>query len=188
MTRVDGDTQPEQLLAAASNVPASVLFNVNHCVRVRLKPSGRVILEHCLDDINAFVVERGCAPIPPRTIDEDAEGWSEWQLWDLMHVFGPHMQMGAEVPFETEIEIPLSDPAVVATVDSRPQADHARENALRQRLDLLTQAVQQVCAHLAQVVVNIEKHQDVEPEAIVWIMEEVVDTLTQATQDDTSTP
>jgi hypothetical protein len=26
-------------------------------------------------------------------------------MWDLMQTFGPHIRLGVEVPFETEIEI-----------------------------------------------------------------------------------
>jgi hypothetical protein len=41
--------------------------------------------------------------VPPK---EDAEGWSEWQLWVLMQEFGPHMGLGFLAVIETEIEVP----------------------------------------------------------------------------------
>ena len=43
--------------------------------------------------------------IPPK---EDTEGWSTWQLWDLMQRFGQHFYLQntpAQMPFETTIEI-----------------------------------------------------------------------------------
>lgn len=39
--------------------------------------------------------------IPPV---EDSDGWSSWQLWNLMQELGPHIYIGCEIPFETTIE------------------------------------------------------------------------------------
>jgi len=78
-------------------------FNVNDYVRVRLTEKGHEIMrkEHeALRD--AF----------PGVFDEfkekkaDEQGWSNWQLWQLMKTFGPHIKMGMPIPFETEIDIP----------------------------------------------------------------------------------
>ena len=64
-------------------------FNVNDYVRVRLTQVGRDHLAR---------IKR-----PPP--DEDESGWSRWQLWDLMHVFGARCFNGCSIPFETSIEI-----------------------------------------------------------------------------------
>lgn len=32
-------------------------------------------------------------------------GWSEWQLWDLMSVFGDMIYNGGDLPFETDIAL-----------------------------------------------------------------------------------
>jgi hypothetical protein len=40
-----------------------------------------------------------------RPPEEDAEGWSKWQLWSLMSLFGPCMHMGCDVPFETDMRL-----------------------------------------------------------------------------------
>jgi hypothetical protein len=66
----------------------ATIFNVNHEVRVRLKERGRAIVAE----------ER-----PHKRVD--ADGWSTWQLWDLMQCFGPHIVFGGPVPFETNIEL-----------------------------------------------------------------------------------
>lgn len=38
-------------------------------------------------------------------IHTDTEGWSRFQLWELMNIFGPMMFMTADLPFETTIRI-----------------------------------------------------------------------------------
>lgn len=75
-------------------------FNINHMVRVRLTDRGREIHRARHDDLAA----RYELPYPyvPPGVDDD--GWSEFQLWDLMHTFGADLVMGLPVPFETGIE------------------------------------------------------------------------------------
>lgn len=76
-------------------------FNINQFVRVRLSDFGRAIHRREWD---AFPY---CSYQPPH---EDENGWSRWQMWDLMRTFGPHLFNGAvELPFATEIEILTDD-------------------------------------------------------------------------------
>ena len=64
-------------------------FNVNEKVWVRLNDHGKQLL----GDTRKF------------SATEDADGWSRWQLWDLMATFGPHIYLGCRVPFETDIRL-----------------------------------------------------------------------------------
>lgn len=75
-----------------------IKFNINEKVRVKLNDRGRAHLKKQWHDLvgNAY-------PWHPPT--EDADGWSEWQLWVLMHDLGPDLVMGFNPPFETTIEI-----------------------------------------------------------------------------------
>jgi hypothetical protein len=73
-------------------------FNINHNIKVRLTEKGREIHRKQWDELGI----KSFAYSPPK---EDKHGWSEWQLWDLMREFGPHLWNGCEVPFETEIKI-----------------------------------------------------------------------------------
>ncbi len=84
-------------------------FNVNDYVRVRLNDHGRAIVREKHDELAAFIKGRGGAFHEFRPTVEDADGWSRWQLWDLMHTFGPHIHLGARVPFETTIELASVD-------------------------------------------------------------------------------
>ena len=71
-------------------------FDINGCVRVQLTDKGREII----DKRDAFYGIRCWRP------EEDTDGWSRWQLWILMWVFGgEHMQIIAELPFCSKIEI-----------------------------------------------------------------------------------
>jgi hypothetical protein len=84
----------------------NITFNVNDTVRVQLTTKGRVV--HRENHRQSFMgysaawIERNC---PYKAPDEDAQGWSEWKLWDLMHEFGREMYMGNDPPFKTTIEL-----------------------------------------------------------------------------------
>lgn len=67
-------------------------FNINNIVRVKLTDIGKRIIS-------------GKKYMPA----EDERGWSEWQMWDLMNVFGEHIYLGMSLPFEAEIEIMEND-------------------------------------------------------------------------------
>lgn len=73
-----------------------MLFNINHHVWVQLSKTGRKIhLDEHIKSASPYSYE---AP-------KEIEGWSRWQLWHLMEMFGPHIYNGAELPFETTIKI-----------------------------------------------------------------------------------
>lgn len=73
-------------------------LNINADVKVKLTNYGRNIL---LEDY-----KKSCIDIKYFPPIEDDEGWSTWQLWRLMQIFGKHMRLGVgEAPFETEIII-----------------------------------------------------------------------------------
>lgn len=70
-------------------------MNVNDAVRVRLTGKGRSILNrNGLSD-----------RLLPGRSNEEKDGWSKWQLWDLMSVFGFNVYNGCTMPFETTIEV-----------------------------------------------------------------------------------
>jgi hypothetical protein len=82
-------------------------FNINDKVRVRLTTFGRECHRRNYDDLTEMFrarVPKG-TPWDYRPPAEDAEGWSEWQLWELMREFGAYLRNGVEVPFETTIDI-----------------------------------------------------------------------------------
>jgi DNA-binding MarR family transcriptional regulator len=84
-------------------------FNINRNVFVKLTDEGRRILRQAHDDLHAHI--RSVSPMPTnpseyRPPEEDEDGWSKWQLWELMASFGAHICNGCKPPFELTIRIP----------------------------------------------------------------------------------
>lgn len=76
-------------------------MNINDDVWVRLTPDGEKRLEE---------VWRGFARMESLRRNQFKNGWWKFQMWDLMHTFGPMIFMGCgALPFEKN-EIRLSDP------------------------------------------------------------------------------
>lgn len=78
-------------------------FNVNSFVKVRLTDIGRKIYK---ENWEPEFIELGLECQPPK---EDADGWSEWQLWQLLGEFGRKSWIGSGRCFETNIKILLFD-------------------------------------------------------------------------------
>lgn len=78
-------------------------INMNNTVRIRLTPIGERILR---DYWRPFAGDRD-----PREIiaSKTTDGWFNEQLWEIAHVFGPHLGNGLPIPFETEIQVEISN-------------------------------------------------------------------------------
>ena len=77
-------------------------FNINEKVKVKLNEHGLKILKDQHDELRGWCPSIGEYREPK--IDND--GFTEFQLWNLMEKFGSHITLGSIPPFETEIEIP----------------------------------------------------------------------------------
>ena len=75
-------------------------FNLNDTVWVQLTEFG--LAEHKRGHEVAFG-EVGSYKPPPT----DEDGWSKWQLWELIGMFGGVMRIGFNSPFETTIRLDL---------------------------------------------------------------------------------
>jgi hypothetical protein len=110
-------TAENETLREALRMEDELAFNVNHIVRVRLTDIGREI---CRKDHETVYARYPTKPayVPPK---EDENGYSSWQLWSLMEMFGARLGMGFNPPFETEILLDkknLSTPEPRAVQDS----------------------------------------------------------------------
>ena len=76
-------------------------ININEFVRVKLTDHGKDIYEHHNDDLMKKVesdyVKEALKPIP---LSYDDEGYTDFQLWNFMNIFGRHMFNGAEPVIE----------------------------------------------------------------------------------------
>jgi len=77
-------------------------FNINQSVRVKLTDHGKKLL---LDDYLALMGHYGRNVYEFHLPKEDMNGYVKYQLWDLMKTFGPHINIGTEMPFEAEIQL-----------------------------------------------------------------------------------
>jgi len=83
---------------------ALVKFNINNYVYVRLREPGRIELKKQHEELNkSFGGKLGDYTAPK----EDGNGWSRWQMHDLMNRFGHMTSCGFDPPFETEIKFEL---------------------------------------------------------------------------------
>lgn len=79
--------------------------NLNHTVKVRLTDKGRDIYYHQNDKLNQQYNKIMIKPKYPVEVN----GYYSTQLWNLMAIFGEHIFMGMDIPFETTIEIENKD-------------------------------------------------------------------------------
>ena len=70
-------------------------LNLNSTIKVRLTDYGKDIFYHYFDDLNIFIVSRGGKEIEPCYPNVDENGYSKFQLWDFMNIYGPYMRLGA---------------------------------------------------------------------------------------------
>ena len=76
-------------------------FNINNKVRVKLTQHGKNMLSY--DHMKLYADFRVTPDYDPPV--EDENGWSEWQMWELMSPFGKYLSNGGDMPFEPTIEI-----------------------------------------------------------------------------------
>ncbi len=85
-------------------------FNINASVKVRLTPRGRqLLIEEDARWARLIRSRGGQWPVYQLPV-EDKDGWSVWQMWDLMAKLGKHCGMGSKTPFETNVLVEIDPP------------------------------------------------------------------------------
>lgn len=80
-----------------------LLFNINDYVSVKLTDKAKVWHKEAFLVWKAAICPKATLQyVPP---EEDAQGWSKWQMWHLMEDFGPMVRICSEPPFATGIRI-----------------------------------------------------------------------------------
>lgn len=80
-------------------------YNINSNVWVKLTPKGHEIYKKFWEEVFKASATPHNAPV----LHTDAEGWTEFQMWDLMCIFGCHLYNGCVAPFETNIKFNAQD-------------------------------------------------------------------------------
>ena len=71
-------------------------FNINEIVKVKLTQKGKLVyLEHQIETQKRFDRDRIKIDVP-LNVEVDSEGFSSFQLWRFMEIFGSHMYCGGE--------------------------------------------------------------------------------------------
>ena len=71
-------------------------FNINEFIKVKLTQKGKLVyLEHQIEIQKRFNRDRIKIDVP-LNVEVDSEGFSSFQLWIFMEIFGSHMYCGAE--------------------------------------------------------------------------------------------
>ena len=77
-------------------------FNINRYIKVKLNDKGKDIYYHKNDWLNNYT---GKEVIKPNYPDVDNEGYTKFQAWEFMEIYGSHLRIGFDVPFECDILI-----------------------------------------------------------------------------------
>ena len=77
-------------------------LNMNSTVKVRLNDKGQDIYYHINDKYyKKFNIKR-------RFKETDKDGYSEFQLWQFMNIYGEHLKLGSDNPF-SDLNIYIKD-------------------------------------------------------------------------------
>lgn len=71
-------------------------LNLNSLVRVKLTDYGKDIYYHRFDALNEYIEQAGGKPFKPDYPVVDKDRYSEFQLWEFIELYGPHIHMAAE--------------------------------------------------------------------------------------------
>lgn len=68
-------------------------INLNDWVKVKLTDYGKEIFNHRFDEVNRMIKEKGGKPLTPIPLKVDEDGYSSFQLWTFMEMYGEHIGM-----------------------------------------------------------------------------------------------
>lgn len=86
-----------------------VKYNLNWLVKVKLTRLGKKILWEQRKALNDSIIARGGIPLSGPIFTEDADGYCEMQMWNLMDDFSGHISVCGELPFSTNVMIEVEE-------------------------------------------------------------------------------
>lgn len=81
-------------------MPDEIKINLNDFIKVKLTETGKEIFNHRFDELNEKLKKEAYKNIP---LEEDENGYTEFQLWDFMQIYGSYMYFAGPTvidPFE----------------------------------------------------------------------------------------
>ena len=75
--------------------------NLNDKIRVKLTPKGAEIFYHRYDDLHKRLMrnENVTSPLNPKMPQIGKDGFTSFQLWDLINLYGQHINIASENVF-----------------------------------------------------------------------------------------
>lgn len=92
--------------------------NLNQNIKVKLSDLGKEIYYHRFDEVNEKIKCHGGKPITPTMPKVDAEGYTLFQIWQFMNLYGEYMTMCGERVLET-LDVIIVDGWIVEEGDSK---------------------------------------------------------------------
>lgn len=71
-------------------------LNLNDRVKVKLTPYGAEIYFHQFDELNKVLSAKGAKPVNPHMPKIDEDGYTSFQLWDFIHLYGEYINIGKQ--------------------------------------------------------------------------------------------
>lgn len=75
--------------------------NLNEYIMVKLNDKGKDIYYHQYDEVNENIKRHGGKPIIPKMPKVDEEGYTRFQMWQFMNLYGEYMTIGFDTVLET---------------------------------------------------------------------------------------
>ena len=79
------------------------MTNFNEKVKVKLTNYGVQILEERRQKLNEFIKTKNGKGLGDYKLKVDDEGYTSFQIWELMNTFGDAMQLGTVEPFHGDM-------------------------------------------------------------------------------------
>ena len=92
--------------------------NLNQNIKVKLSDFGKEIYYHRFDEVNKKIQLHGGKPIKPTMPKVDAEGYTQFQIWHFMNLYGKYMEMCGERVLET-LDVIIVDGWIVEEGDKK---------------------------------------------------------------------
>lgn len=83
-------------------------INLNSTIKVKLTPYGADIFYHRFDGLRETLKSKGLNPIVPQMPSVDEDGFTKFQLWDFINIYGDYMGLARKNVIEP-IEIYMDE-------------------------------------------------------------------------------
>lgn len=86
---------------------SEIMFNLNQMVKVKLAAAGVEIMRKRHEELHNRVKARNGIGIDPFKLKLDEEGFTPFVAWEFIQIFGEHISIGFNPPFDINIKITI---------------------------------------------------------------------------------